>query len=77
MWFLIVILSLWLLGQLGRWWLKWWLGRRLSPRKPQRPPRPEGEVRIEQTAHTGQKVNRSVGDYVEFEEVVTDNCDTK
>ncbi len=72
---LIIIVSLWLLGQLMRWWFKWWLKRRLTPREQPRQRRPEGEVRIEQTVRTEKKVNRNVGDYVEFEEEITENCD--
>jgi hypothetical protein len=78
MWFLIVILSFWLLWQLLKWWFRWWLGRKLAPREEPRRRRPEGEVRVEQTARTEKKVNRNVGDYVEFEEVeITETCDEK
>jgi hypothetical protein len=79
----IIILSLWLLGQLGRWWLRRWVARNQQefarrfgamPNERQGGPRrtktkKEGEVRVEQTVRMEKRVNERVGDYVEFEEV--------
>ena len=82
---LIIILAFWLLGVIGRWLLRLWLLRKQrefaerfggnahaggyhnGPKA-----RPEGDVDVRQTARIEKKVNRNVGDYVEFEEEVDD-----
>ncbi len=74
---IVVLLALWLLWRLSLLWFRWWLKRRLTPREGHRPQRPEGEVRVEQAARAEKKVNRNVGDYVEFEEEITENCEEK
>ncbi|HOP03045.1 MAG TPA: hypothetical protein PL017_03380 [Tenuifilaceae bacterium] len=35
----------------------------------QQPPRPEGEVSVNQSQHQKKKVSKDVGEYVDFEEV--------
>lgn len=80
----ITVVVIWLVGLLGRWFLRWWLvkkQRELSERfgggagqtrgrgAARRGNRPEGDVSVRQTAPVQKKVNKSVGDYVEFEEV--------
>ena len=79
----ITILTIWLVGLLGRWLLQRWLQRKQREFAAQfggggqpggraqgrRNTRPEGDVSVQQTAPIHKKVNRGVGDYVEFEEV--------
>ncbi len=81
----ITILTIWLAGLLGRWLLQRWLQKKQrefagqfggggQPRgrsSARRSDRPEGDVSVQQTAPIQKKVNKSVGDYVEFEEVET------
>lgn len=72
---LAILLALWLLWRLLLLWFRWWLKRRLTPREQPRQRRPEGEVRVQQTVRTEKRVSRDVGDYVEFEEEITEICD--
>ncbi len=75
--FLIIILSIWLLGKLGRWWLRRVVERRMQGghpgRRQERRSRPEGQVSVERTIRMEKRVNSNVGDYVEFEEVEVNN----
>lgn len=64
---LIIILILWLLPKVLRWWLGRWVARRMAPPAEKR--RKEGEVTVENCPPPQKKVARDVGDYVEFEEV--------
>ena len=80
----LAIFGIWLLGIVGRFVLRTWLrnkqrqfeqqfgggaagGRSAGSRR--RDNRREGDVSVQQTTHVEKKVNKSVGDYVEFEEV--------
>lgn len=83
---LITILTIWLVGLLGRWLLQRWVLRKQREFAEQfgggtgqarRNSRPEGDVSVQQTAPIHKKVNRSVGDYVEFEEVAEETGDAK
>lgn len=80
----ITILVIWVLGQLGRIFVRRWLAKKQrefaqqfggpqpggQPRnQSRRQSKKEGEVVVQQTAHLEKKVSKSVGDYVEFEEV--------
>ncbi len=74
---LIIILSIWLLGRLWRWWFRRWLRRSMPNQEPRRPQRREGEVHVEQTVCTEKKVSKTVGDYVEYEEIVAEHEEIK
>jgi hypothetical protein len=78
------ILAFYLLGIIGRWALRVWLGKKQRQfeqqftgaqsngwygRPTEEPKRKEGEVRVDRSGTTHKRVNSGVGDYVEFEEV--------
>ncbi len=82
---LIVIVGFWLLGILGRAWLRmlirrngngatggsWTFGGAAGNRGRSRNTRPEGEVTVTDNETPGTPINRRVGEYVEYEEVGT------
>lgn len=78
----VSIFVIWLLGLVGRWLLRYWLQKKQrqfaeqfggaqqqQTRGNRRQNRREGEVSVQQTVRVEKKVNKEVGDYVEFEEV--------
>lgn len=84
------IITLWLLGLLGRWLMRRWLRKKQREfseqfgggaqyqrnRSSRRQNGREGDVRVQQTARIEKKVSGNVGEYVDFEEVKnTEECD--
>jgi hypothetical protein len=84
-----IVAGFYLLGRLFR----WWVGRRIRefqrqmggdpgaqgrPRQTSRRQPREGEIKVETGSAPGKKVNDSIGDYVEFEEVeITETTEEK
>lgn len=81
---IFIILFFYLATAVGRLVLRNWLNRKQKEfeqmmggsgaggntrRGGQRSTKPEGEVTVERTVHVEKKVNRGIGDYVEYEEV--------
>lgn len=88
----ISILVIWILGQVGKFFARRWIARKQREfaeqfggapaggqgRGSTRRSRREGEVSVQQTMPVEKKVSKSVGDYVEFEEVeVTEQTEDK
>lgn len=82
-----LVIAIWLFGLIFRATVSRWLRRRTEEyeravkqarREAERRGRREGEVRVEAgEASRSKRVSRSVGDYVEFEEVTVTNEEKK